>query len=276
MPKFDVVVGNPPYKGELHLEFLDIAIDISEQIVVFIQPATWVLNEKIIDRPKLETALKEKISKYAFNLVLYNSLTHFPEIKIKTFIGVSYINKEIKSYIMVENKINGEIFEYDDINQISKYGNSDTYLSLKKKIIDMSLKDNLKNHHNKLHDGNFFIPFPSLTGSVNIDKLFGNDFYIFITKNTIIENRENATTKNGYIFKSNEEAENFLNYLKTDFARFALSISKITISLWTGELASVPWLDFTQNWDDKKLYNYFQLTEDEIKFIEKNIPEYYD
>ncbi len=43
-----------------------------------------------------------------------------------------------------------------------------------------------------------------------------------------------------------------------------------------GELKAVPWLDFKQEWDDKKLYHYFNLSKKEIEFIEKNIPNYYE
>jgi dTDP-glucose pyrophosphorylase len=42
-----------------------------------------------------------------------------------------------------------------------------------------------------------------------------------------------------------------------------------------GELEIIPWLDFTQEWTDEKLYKEFNLTEEEIKFIEKHIPKYY-
>jgi hypothetical protein len=34
-------------------------------------------------------------------------------------------------------------------------------------------------------------------------------------------------------------------------------------------------MDFTQEWSDKKLYKYFDLTPTEIDFIEKVIPKYY-
>jgi site-specific DNA-methyltransferase (adenine-specific) len=40
-------------------------------------------------------------------------------------------------------------------------------------------------------------------------------------------------------------------------------------------MSLIPLLDFTQEWTDEKLYKEFNLTEEEIKFIEKNIPKYY-
>lgn len=41
-------------------------------------------------------------------------------------------------------------------------------------------------------------------------------------------------------------------------------------------MSVIPWLDFSKEWNDEKLYKYFNLSEDEIKFIEKIIPNYYD
>jgi hypothetical protein len=42
-----------------------------------------------------------------------------------------------------------------------------------------------------------------------------------------------------------------------------------------GELALIPWLDFSKEWTDEKLYKHFNISEEEIIFIEKNIPKYY-
>ena len=78
-----------------------------------------------------------------------------------------------------------------------------------------------------------------------------------------------------FCFSQKNYAENFLNFLKTDFVRFCLSIYKNNSQLDRGELEIIPWLDFTKEWNDKNLYEYFSLTKEEVDFIEKNIPKYY-
>ena len=78
-----------------------------------------------------------------------------------------------------------------------------------------------------------------------------------------------------YGFKSKNEAGNFISYLKSKFSRFSLSIYKINSQLCRGELESVPWLDFTQEWTDEKLKEYFNITDKEWEFIESVIPDYY-
>jgi hypothetical protein len=107
-----------------------------------------------------------------------------------------------------------------------------------------------------------------------------NDFYTFVPKDKKVENFKKLTKTNlsmlsSFGFNTEDEANNFLIYIKTNFARFCLSIYKITQNQYSNIFEYVPWLDFTQEFTDEKLYKYFDLTEEEIKFIEKNIPKYY-
>ena len=53
------------------------------------------------------------------------------------------------------------------------------------------------------------------------------------------------------------------------------AINKTTQKVTTG-LNSIPWMDFTQEWTDEKLYKHFNITEEEQAFIKKIIPPYYD
>ena len=84
-------------------------------------------------------------------------------------------------------------------------------------------------------------------------------------------------------FDSKEEAENALKYVRTKFARTMLGILKITqdnpIETWR----LVPLQDFTKNSDidwsksvseiDKQLYKKYNLSKDEIEFIESKVRE---
>jgi site-specific DNA-methyltransferase (adenine-specific) len=72
-----------------------------------------------------------------------------------------------------------------------------------------------------------------------------------------------------------EERDNFIEYLKTDFARFCLSFYKNNANLGTGELAIIPWLDFTNKWTDKELYEKFNVSEELQNYINTFIPDYH-
>ena len=72
-------------------------------------------------------------------------------------------------------------------------------------------------------------------------------------------------------FDSEEEARNFIIYLKSRFFRFLVSVMKITQDAMSGVYHFVPLQDFSKPWTDAELYAKYGLTEDEIAFIESMI-----
>lgn len=82
-------------------------------------------------------------------------------------------------------------------------------------------------------------------------------------------------------FSTKEEAENVVKYLRTKFARTMLSTLKVTQNSARDTWANVPLQDFTENSDidwtktiseiDKQLYKKYELTEEEINFIETKV-----
>ncbi|MGO5373582.1 Eco57I restriction-modification methylase domain-containing protein [Bifidobacterium thermophilum] len=84
-------------------------------------------------------------------------------------------------------------------------------------------------------------------------------------------------------FDSRDKAENCLSYMKTKFVRSLLGILKTTQHLTPGVFKYVPLQDFTSSSDidwtqsvadiDKQLYKKYNLTDDEIDFIETNVKE---
>nr|WP_236943576.1 restriction endonuclease [Lactobacillus amylolyticus] len=82
-------------------------------------------------------------------------------------------------------------------------------------------------------------------------------------------------------FESKSEAEGALKYIKSKFARTMLGILKITQDNNRATWAEVPMQDFTNNSDidwsksipeiDQQLYKKYNLSPDEIKFIEEKV-----
>lgn len=68
-------------------------------------------------------------------------------------------------------------------------------------------------------------------------------------------------------------ADNLLSYLKTKFVRFLVLQSLSGIGLSQQVFTFVPMQDFSETWNDEKLYEKYSLTEDEINFIESMIKE---
>lgn len=72
---------------------------------------------------------------------------------------------------------------------------------------------------------------------------------------------------------SEEEANNYANYIRSKFFRFLLLQSVTSISLSKEKFQFIPLIDGTQAWTDEKLYKAYDLSKEEILFIESMIKE---
>ena len=72
-------------------------------------------------------------------------------------------------------------------------------------------------------------------------------------------------------FQSEEEAKNFISYLKTKTFRALVWACRIEQHLPNKTYRFVPLQDFSKPWTDEELYAKYELTEEEIAFIESMI-----
>ena len=68
-----------------------------------------------------------------------------------------------------------------------------------------------------------------------------------------------------------QSARNLSNYLRTKFARFLLSLAKISQHGTSKTYRFVPLQDFNEEWTDEKLYKKYSLTQQERNYIESSI-----
>jgi hypothetical protein len=72
-------------------------------------------------------------------------------------------------------------------------------------------------------------------------------------------------------FNSVDEAKNFISYLKTRLFRILVSSMKITQDAMSGVYHFVPMQDFSHPWNDDDLYKKYDLSPDEVKYIDSMI-----
>jgi site-specific DNA-methyltransferase (adenine-specific) len=72
-------------------------------------------------------------------------------------------------------------------------------------------------------------------------------------------------------FNSEEESNLAISYMKTKFFRFMVMLMKNSQHALKNVYSLVPVQEFDKEWTDKILYQKYNLTEDEIRFIEKMI-----
>lgn len=70
---------------------------------------------------------------------------------------------------------------------------------------------------------------------------------------------------------SEKECRNIISYIQTRFFRYLVSIKKKTQNGPRGVYQFVPLQDFSKPWTDTELYKKYELTKDEINFIESMI-----
>ena len=277
--KFDITLGNPPYDGkkELHLQFLNFAIENTNGIVKIIHPSAWILTKTYNKRVKLhERAAASNAIKFNTEFEFVNGNKHFPDANFFYPLTITTVNtiSNNKNEYKIKDSINNRVLKFNDFNDINFHYDSKEYLGLRNKIISY-----IKNNNNLFKVGNtkkaYNVPISKLRGSQCSDNFFKNDFYTLIPKNCKwVDN----TTKSDFIygFDTEEEANNFIKYLKTDFVRFCLSLYKITGNIKSGSIhKSILYLDYTQEWDDDKLYEHFNISKNEQKIIKSIIPNFY-
>lgn len=67
------------------------------------------------------------------------------------------------------------------------------------------------------------------------------------------------------------EANNLVSYVKTNFFRFLLLQTLTSIHITKNSFVFVPLQDFSHPWTDEMLYKKYNLTQEEINFIESMI-----
>lgn len=271
--KFDVVLGNPPFKSSLHLLFVQLALNItkSDGKVLFVHPANWLLTHK--DECMLPAKnIRKKIYSTAKSFTVFNGNPVF-KIKMTRPCVISLLDKEYSTeQVVVESRITKRKDIYPNLNAVNKFGNIKEYYSARDKILSITKKDNLWNHIED--EGIWRVPIPRATGSSLPDpKMYENDFFTFITRDVKPTKQLESSYNPG--FSTKEMAENFIAYLKTNIARFALAINKSSLDLIRKQLKTIPWLDFSEQWTNEKLIKEFKLTDEECLFIETIIPVYY-
>ena len=299
--KFDICLMNPPYDNGLHLSFLKKVSEISDKIVS-IQPCNWLFLKSQQKRTK---DVRDLVDKYYTECDVYeHSMDLFGGIAaFKSSITISYIDtKKEDDIIKVNIRERNSNSVYHSIDDVKLFGQDPIWESIYKKIVldkrpkienyacvyeDLgggnfgSVKKVAKAVKRDTHefDGKWVFTHTTMAGHLAKDCLPSADWYTIVGKNSRgIKPLKFEEAKDilsiFYVFDTEEECQNMIDYIKTDFARIILYMTKIDMKSITLDQFA-PWLDFTQHWDDAKLFKEFGISEEEQKRIREVLPDYY-
>jgi len=289
--EFDVIVSNPPYSKKLDLKFLEKSVDLSGGQILFVHPYTMWASK---NENKYYARIKENLYPILNSISIFNGNGIF-DIGLYVPCCITHLDKtKSGNSFTLNNLISGgeEEIEKDQYNSLSIFGFNKTFNSIYEKIKNLKSEFCTKkgfvyssggNDHNKYlrNPDSYFVEFTNITaGNVRgkevkmEDNIYNKDFFIAISKYQLVVKRGGSPKYNIWFeFETEEEGNNFLKYLKTDFARMCMALVKRDQNI---KLGTLPWMDFTKEWNNSNLYEHFNITEEEQMFIKETILPYYD
>ncbi len=137
------------------------------------------------------------------------------------------------------------------------------------KIISMNQKENyvkiseVKKGFENLNCFKIFVAKAVGSGDMRTDKL--NPF--IVGPNTICTETYLSISP----FSNQKEAENAITYIQTKFFHFMFGLKKITQNTTSKSYEFVPMQNFSKPWTDEELYKKYELTQNEINYIESSV-----
>lgn len=282
----DFIIINPPYKGGLHIDIFNKAFEELNDggTLICLHPSTPFINRKPTKDDGKTQKIKEIVSKYKTRLTLVDGNKIF-DAGFFTPLSITRVEKVLDEkieviYSHIDSK-NKEVKVYDKLDDIFIHGN-DIVVEIYNKI----LKNITSDVHSKLtrtgYRSNFYLKIIGIGGNKPKNGTPNPDFNCIIYRENenkfdkIISDSFNGGDSNYVAFNSIEEAKNGFEYFKTKFARFCVSLYKMNQHLDRGELMIVPYMDFSQEWTDEKLFEHFDLESEQRNFINTYIQNWYE
>jgi site-specific DNA-methyltransferase (adenine-specific) len=291
--KFDIIIGNPPYNEELtnagakplYNKFIEYYI-YKCNLLSFIVPSRWFAGGKGLD----------KFREMMINRTDILYIKHYDDAS-KIFGNTVSIEGGV-NYFLIDKDYNG-LCDYNGSKV--KFNNFDIildgkYYNVVNKILDYEkITDiyhgqghfNVKTNNENLTDNETLIKcyVSQQKGFIKyIDKKYiKND----ITTHKIITARANGGNgcfgnmfigypneicSQSYILfevKSEYEAKSLLSYMKCKLPNFMLSLRKISQDISEATCKWIPLPSLNKEWNDEEVYDYFKLSENEIKLIKE-------
>ena len=293
--KFDVIIANPPYERGKHLDFLDLSFSLLNEggQCVFIHPSEWLVNKKLISsstqKRKKYKLLRDKYNEHE-TCIRFIDNPFGENAKIFLPITITLVTKnnkpsirfidERRSLVYGKHKFGAPLIaRLSTLDHISQWGDGATEQSFLQKVYG-TLSSNFKLHLDKVY-GNWYVSLSTVSadGYIEHEYLDGvyrriSNMYSVTNSMCLLPSNTPQVTARGkqkifVSFKTEKEAQNCIDFLtKTKFMRAYLAIIKIDQNVKSGLTDLIPYLDFTQQWNDIDLYQHFNLTNDEIKYIE--------
>ena len=304
LDKFDIVIGNPPYQEmdggakasakPIYNLFTEKSIKISE-VILFITPSRWFSGGKGLDsfRKMMMKSNKIKMIKHFDNacdifgktVEIKGGVSYF--IYDKKYQGRTNINNnfiDLDKFDIIVNKTESislisKILKYNNISLLCKGRGDNTFgiqTNDKRLTVDKNSENDIKVYVSKQKGSVKWINLELIKKHQDI-----HNYKVYTTEaagktgdlgkfgNTFIGEIESVCS-GSYIwfpFSTEKECLSLKYYLETKFSKYLLSLRKISQHIKPDTLKWIPMVPFDREWTDEQLFEYFDLTEEEIELI---------
>jgi len=303
-PPYQIPTSKKQSKPLYH-KFVEMAIKLNPDYISMIVPSRWLTGGMGLSDFRKDMLNCKNIKKI---VDFKNSKECFPDVQIEG--GVNYFlwdkkyNSNLCDYNGVDrvlNEFNVFIRDNNTLNIIDSIDYKNSIESVVYSINPFDIPTNFTNYVNDSDQNNTV----KLYGNKNNMKKYSDavDGVGYISKNQISKNTNLIDThkvllSEAYggksqvinipfyaepnsitsftnlivgVFDSKKECDNMIQYMKTKFFRFLVGIMKETQHTNKRLFKFVPLLDMSINWTDERLYKLYNLSDDDILYIESSI-----
>jgi hypothetical protein len=290
--KFNIIIGNPPYNEiltkvgakPLYNKFIEYYVNKCD-LLSFIVPSRWFAGGKGLD----------KFREMMINRTDILYIKHYDDA-CKIFGNTVSIEGGV-NYFLIDKDYNGlcyyngskvKLNDFDIILDSKYYGIVNKFIN-NHKITELYLGRyfGIESNDKNLTDDNKLIKcyVSQQKGFIKyIDEKFVKNKYNFYKVITARANGGNGCFGNIFIGKqleihtgsyisfklnSENEAKSLLSYMKCKLPNFMLSLRKISQDISESTCKWIPLPPLNIEWNDEEVYEYFKLSEDEIKLIKE-------
>jgi hypothetical protein len=242
--KFYKVIMNPPYNKDLHLKILkEVLLVCPDAEVVCLHPAP------LFNDPRLAFMDTQTLKRFA-DIFERCSSASFIDVKTATeLFNSGFFQKLVIS--CYDRKLHSK----DRTRFLDK-----KLVPISCKIMNKAMSDNLKMHVSSKRDGEFSMPISGIHGNMT-----RHDGYNVLG----LDYDEQCNSKVEYKFVNFATENERRNFYDAMMLPAMIYINHLWKSDQHVNMQYIPWLgDYTSLWTNERLYKYFNLTDDEIKYIE--------
>lgn len=303
--KFDIVIGNPPYRAGLHLEFLELSLKSlrSNGSLIFVHPSEWLVQKKSdTTKSKRQAELRKSVMSCGRTEITFIDNPWGDEVVLQAPLtithlmpgrGVAFEDTRVEPTYALPDVIPVPRAkqELESLDDVTLFGNPAVVSSFLKKVLSHSETWEGKPLS---HSGKFFVNMMRISTGGKKPKTMQYDDgvarsitgrYSFVDDRSLMVTTEplraapSAVARSRGASEGNEkvwialptkkEAQHCLNFLtKTKFFRALLAAVKIDQhAAGPAMFRCLPWLDWSRSWSDAELNAYFKLSKSEVQMI---------